>query len=59
MTRSSRIFAPLLALLVLAGAPALADEPPDTRAIPVPPKEVPWDVIEDRILKGMRASQIW
>jgi beta-lactamase class A len=55
MARNSWNFAPLLALLVFAGAPALADEAPDTEAIPVPRKEVPWDVIEDRILKGMRA----
>jgi len=55
MTRNRWNFAPLLALLLFAAVPAPADEPPDTRDIPVVPKEVPWDVIEDRILKGMRA----
>lgn len=55
MVRNSWSFAPLLALLILGGAPALADEPQDARAIPVPVEELPWDVIEDRILKGMRA----
>jgi beta-lactamase class A len=55
MARNSRHFAPLLALLVLGGAPALADEVADARAIPVPVEEPPWEVIEDRILKGMRA----
>ena len=55
MARNSWHFATFLALLLLAGAPALADEPADVRAIPVPAQEVPWDVIEDRILKGMRA----
>ena len=56
MNRSSWISALFLAFLVLAGKSALADEPPDSQPIPVPRKqEVPWDVIEDRILKGMHA----
>jgi beta-lactamase class A len=55
MARNSRCFAPLLALLLLGGASALADEVADAGAIPVPVEEPPWDVIEDRILKGMRA----
>ena len=56
MTPNSRRLMGLLPLLaLLTGAPAAADEIPGG-SIPVPaPKDVPWDVIEDRILKGMRA----
>jgi beta-lactamase class A len=46
----------LLSLLaLLAGAPAAADEMPGGSIAVPAPKEVPWEVIEDRILKGMRA----
>ena len=55
MTRYRWNFAPLLALLLFAAASAPADEPADAQDISVSANEVPWDVIEDRILKGMRA----
>ena len=56
MALNSWNFAPLLVLLLtLGGSPVLADEFEEARAIPVPAPETPWDVIEDRILKGMRA----
>ena len=55
MKRNRWNFAPLLALLLFAAPPAPADEPADAQDISVSANEVPWDVIEDRILKGMRA----
>jgi beta-lactamase class A len=55
MKRNRWNFAPLLALLLFAAPPAPADEPADAQDISVSSDEVPWDVIEDRILKGMRA----
>jgi beta-lactamase class A len=45
----------LLALLAWGGAPAVADEAGGAQPVLVPSPEVPWEVIEDRILKGMRA----
>ena len=52
MVAISRNWVVLLAFL-LGGSPALADELGD--AGPVPIDEPAWDVIEDRILKRMRA----
>jgi hypothetical protein len=45
----------LPALLALGGSTALADEVGEAKTIPIPLERLPWDVIEDRILKGMRA----
>jgi beta-lactamase class A len=58
MARNSRSFALLLAplaLLALGGSMALADEVGEAETVPLPLERLPWDVIEDRILKGMRA----
>jgi beta-lactamase class A len=54
MVPFSRNLVVLLALL-LGGSPAFADEAGDARPVPVLADEPAWDVIEDRILKGMRA----
>jgi beta-lactamase class A len=54
MLSRSWVFAPLL-LLVLGAAPAFADDPGVGGNIPIPVPEAPWEEIEDRILKGMRA----
>jgi beta-lactamase class A len=57
MELNSRRFMGLLSLsLLLVGAPAAADEMPGASIpVPRPDEDVPWDVIEDRILKGMHA----
>jgi beta-lactamase class A len=57
MARNSRYFALVatcLALLALEGSRALADEFGGAETIPITLERLPWDVIEDRILKGMR-----
>ena len=53
MGRISARYATFLGVLLIAGASALADEAPNAGDIPIPAREVEWDVIEDRILKGM------
>ena len=58
MAWNSRNFAALLALLVhltLGGSTTFADEAGGAETMPIPVEKLPWDVIEDRILKGMRA----
>jgi beta-lactamase class A len=45
----------MMAALLLGGTSARADEAPNAGDIPIPAPEDSWDVIEDRILKGLRA----
>ena len=55
MWRISAHLAAVAGVSIVGGAAALADEAPNAGDIPVPTREEEWDVIEDRILKGLRA----
>lgn len=55
MAEISRHFAVIAVALLALGASARADEAPNAGDIPIPTPEASWEVIEDRILKGMRA----
>jgi beta-lactamase class A len=56
MATNRRLWGALAALLVLGGSPGRADDTGSREDIPVPAAEQPsWEVIEDRIMKGMRA----
>jgi beta-lactamase class A len=56
MVPASRRIALVLSLAtVLVAAPGFSDDVAGAGSIPIPVPEPTWDVIEDRILKGMRA----